>query len=62
MAELCVIAKFCNFDDTLNLMIRNRLVCRINDEIASGLVKLSLQSGQNHQILHGVSVAPTEQF
>ena len=26
------------------------------------VVKLLLQSGQNHQILHGVSLAPTEQF
>ena len=30
--------------------------------VIGGLVKLLLQSGQNHQILHGVSLAPTEQF
>ena len=25
------LAEFCNFDDTLDVMIRNRLVCGIND-------------------------------
>ena len=30
--------------------------------IIGSLVKLPLQSGQNHQIVHGVSLAPTEQF
>ena len=32
VTELCAIAKFCNFVDTLNLMISDRLVCGINDE------------------------------
>ena len=34
----------------------------IKVSIIGGLVKLPLQSGQNHQIVHGVSLAPTEQF
>ena len=32
VAELRALAEFCNFGDTLNLMIRDRLVCGINDE------------------------------
>lgn len=32
IAELRALAKFCDFGDTLSLMIRDRLVCRINDE------------------------------
>ena len=32
IAELRALAKFYNFGDTLNLMIRDRLVCGINDE------------------------------
>ena len=32
VAELRAIAEFCNFGDTLKLMIRDRLVCGINDE------------------------------
>ena len=32
VAELRAVAEFCNFGDTLNLMIRDRLVCGINDE------------------------------
>ena len=32
MAELRALAEFCNFGDTLSLMIRDRLVCGINDE------------------------------
>ena len=32
IAELRALAEFCNFGDTLNLMIRDRLVCGINDE------------------------------
>ena len=31
VAELRSLAKFCNFGDTLETMIRNRLVCGIND-------------------------------
>ena len=32
IAELRALAEFCNFGDTLNLMIHNRLVCGINDD------------------------------
>ena len=32
VAELQALAEFCNFGDTLSLMIRDRLVCGINDE------------------------------
>ena len=32
VVELRAIAEFCNFGDTLKLMIRDRLVCGINDE------------------------------
>ena len=32
IAELRALAEFCNFGDTLNLIIRDRLVCGINDE------------------------------
>ena len=31
MAELRTLAKFCNFGDTLENMLRDRLVCGIND-------------------------------
>ena len=32
IAELRALAEFCNFEDTLNIMIHDRLVCRINDD------------------------------
>ena len=32
VAELRALAEFCNFGDSLSLMIRDRLVCGINDE------------------------------
>ena len=32
IAELRALAEFCNFGDTLNIMIRDRLVCGINDD------------------------------
>lgn len=38
VAELRAIAEFCNFGDTLKLMIRDRLVCGINDENAQRLL------------------------
>ena len=38
MAELRALAEFCNFGDTLSLMIHDRLVCGINDENAQWLL------------------------
>ena len=32
IAELRALAEFCNFGETLNLMIRDRLVCGMNDD------------------------------
>ena len=32
VAELRALAEYCNFGDTLTLMLRDRLVCGINDE------------------------------
>ena len=32
VAELCSLSKYCNFGDTLEVMIRDRLVCGINDD------------------------------
>ena len=33
VSELCSIAKSCNFGDTLETMLRDRIVCGINDSI-----------------------------
>ena len=38
VAELRAMAEFCNFGDTLKLMIRDRLVCGINDETTQRLL------------------------
>jgi len=32
VAELCALAEYCNFGDTISLMFRDRLVCGINDK------------------------------
>jgi len=32
VAELCSLAEFCNFKDSLEVMLWDRLVCGINDE------------------------------
>ena len=40
VSELCSIAKYCNFGDTLETMLHDRIVCGINDavlEVAQGM-------------------------
>ena len=38
VAELQALAEFCNFSETLELMLHDRLVCRINDETTQRLL------------------------
>ena len=38
VAELRALAEFCNFGDSLELMLRDRLVCGINDETTQRLL------------------------
>ena len=33
VSELCSIAKYCNFRDTLKIMLRDRIVCGIKDVV-----------------------------
>ena len=41
VAELRALPEFCNFGDSLSLMIRDRLVCGINDENTQRLLLLA---------------------
>ena len=38
VAELRALAEFCNFGDTLELMLRDRLVCGVNKEATQRLL------------------------
>ena len=59
MAELCALAKFCNFGSSLKAMLRDQIVCGINDSAIQRrlLVEVPLSLEKALQLVQGMETA-----
>ena len=59
VAELCALAKFCNFGSSLKAMLRDQIVCGINDSAIQRrlLVEVPLSLEKALQLVQGMETA-----
>ena len=54
VAELCALGEHCNFGETLDVMIRDRLVCGVNDD---SIEKRLLTEGDKLSLTKAIIIA-----
>ena len=59
VSELCGLAQFCNFGETLDIMLRDRLVCGISDKATQCplLIETALTWKKALEIVQGMEMA-----